>query len=62
MKYIERWMIEAWLLGQMNIDEIYIKLRKNTAMTSKFSEFADEFLEAVLNYDAEIVQKGGELK
>jgi len=62
MKYIERWMIEAWLLGQMNIDEIYIKLRKNTAMTSKFSEFADEFLEAVLNYDAEIVQKGGQVK
>ena len=62
MKYIERWMIEAWLLGQMNIDEIYIKLRKNTEMNSKFSEFADEFLEAVLNYDAEIVQKGGQLK
>lgn len=62
MKYIERWMIEAWLLGQMNIDEIYIKLRKNTEMNSKFSEFADEFLEAVLNYDAEIVQKGGQVK
>lgn len=62
MKYIERWMIEAWLLGQMNIDEIYIKLRKNTEMNSKFSEFADEFLEAVLNYDAEIVQRGGNVK
>ena len=62
MKYIEKWMIEAWLLGQMDIEEIYIKLRKTTEMTGKFSEFADEFLEAVLDYDAEIVQKGGELK
>lgn len=59
MKGIENWMIEAWILGQMDVAEIYVKFRKTSQTTIKFSAFADEFMEEVLNYGKEIVQKGG---